>query len=272
MQGHPGKDAVFAGIQSFLHQVLMYRHPHIVFENMGNVIFAHIKFPGEGIQTQILLQMGVDVFTQIAEQKGLTRVDCRLFPLVYDAVDAQKKGCDITVQHGLVKDGDTLMFFDNIDQLSEQNLGGGKVGRKMMAADLIAVVITIENIRLHFLQTFKVFRGDPQDDSTVILVSVYKMRAVKHAGRNQTDIAVLERIHIFSDLIGEVPLQKEVNFIIIVAMHGHVKHHLVFVIKNFKVSCCHVLPVVKLAVIMSGHGISFLGEEGMNARKNGKHE
>ena len=57
---------------------------------MGNVVLAHKKFPGESIETQILVQVGIDVLAQTGEQGILLGLGMgRLFSHIDDSVDAQ---------------------------------------------------------------------------------------------------------------------------------------------------------------------------------------
>ena len=42
-QWNPGEDSIFACVQAFLDDVLVERNTHMVFKQMGNVVFADIK-------------------------------------------------------------------------------------------------------------------------------------------------------------------------------------------------------------------------------------
>ena len=113
------------------------------------MIFAHIKFTRKCIQTQILIQMCIDVFAQSGKKAALfTFRSCRLFPKINDAIDAQKQRCDITGNHRLMKRNIALAFFNNINQLVEQNLRICKIAGEMMTGNLISVIKAVGNIRM----------------------------------------------------------------------------------------------------------------------------
>ena len=104
-------------------------------------------------------------------------------------------------------------------------------------------------------ELLKIFRRQPQYDSPVGTVGVSELGAMEDARRDQTDISVLERVDIFSDLIGEIPLQKEIDFIVIMPMDRDIGELFILIVKNFKIGGGHVLPCLKLAVIVSCHSV-----------------
>ena len=235
VERHSGEDAVLAGVQPLFYQILMDGHAHVVLEYMGNVIFAHIKFPGQGVQTQIFLQVGIDVLTDVGEEEGLLYIGGGLLALVDDAVDGQQQGGNVAVQHGGVESGHPLMFLNDFNQFVEEDLGRGEIRGKMVAADLVAVLVAVGDVRLYLHELLKIFRRQPQYDSPVGTVGVSELGAMEDTRRDQTDISVLERVDIFSDLIGEIPLQKEIDFIVIMPMDRDIGELFILIVKNFKI-------------------------------------
>ena len=63
--GLSGENSVFAGMKPFFQDILMKRDSHVILENMGYMVFAHIEKRGQGIQAQIFPQMAVDVVTKV---------------------------------------------------------------------------------------------------------------------------------------------------------------------------------------------------------------
>ena len=116
----------------------------------------------------------------------------------------------------------------------------------MMAGDLIPIIETVGNIRMQCLQSCKKVRRQPKHHTAVRLVIAVKLRTMKNARWNQTDITVLEGVNIFSYLIGKISLQKEIYLIIIVAMHGYIRCFFVFIIEDLEIRGLHFLSFVEL--------------------------
>ena len=81
-----------------------------------------------------------------------------------------------------------------------------------MAADLVAVLVAVGDVRLYLHELLKIFRRQPQYDSPVGTVGVSELGAMKTPGGIR-QISPYWRGRHFSDLIGEIPLQKEIDFI-----------------------------------------------------------
>ena len=130
----------------------MDRHAHVLFKDMGNVVFAHIEFAGKGIEAQILIQMRVDIFAKSGKKAALFALGSRwAFAHIDNAVDAEQQGCNVAGDHGIMKRNVALTFFDDVDQFVKEDLGIGKVTGKMMAGDLVSIIETIGDIRVQCL-------------------------------------------------------------------------------------------------------------------------
>ena len=66
--GVVGQYGVLAGVKPLFQDVLVERNAHVVLEYVGNMVFAHIEKGRQAVQTQILLQMPVDVVTDVQVQ------------------------------------------------------------------------------------------------------------------------------------------------------------------------------------------------------------
>jgi hypothetical protein len=88
---------------------------------------------------------------------------------------------------------------------------------------------------------------------------ICKLGAVKYARRDQADISVFHRIQIFPDLIGQAAAQKKIDLVIIMSVHGYIRHVLIFIIVYFIIRRLHFLSGIKFRMIVFGHNL-FLSE------------
>ena len=66
--GLVGQYGVLAGVKPFFQDVLVEWNAHVVLKYVGDMVFAHIEKGRQAVQAQILLQVPVDVVTDVQVQ------------------------------------------------------------------------------------------------------------------------------------------------------------------------------------------------------------
>ena len=72
----------------------MERNPHVILENVGDVVFAHIEKRGQGVQAQILIQMAVHIIADIQVENIFVDRGFLVQAVVENAVDVDQEGHD----------------------------------------------------------------------------------------------------------------------------------------------------------------------------------
>ena len=95
----------------------MERDTHVVLEDVGDMVFAHIEFPGQAVKRQFLVQMFPDIVCQALIERLLSLGMLLVFLLVYDAVKVQDQIADTQRDPGVFPKAVSPCLFDQAEYL-----------------------------------------------------------------------------------------------------------------------------------------------------------
>lgn len=245
IERNPGEDSVFACLKPLFQHILVQGDSHMILKNMGDMILAYIEEGGEEIQAQIFFQMVVDIIADIqVEYVGVGR-RYLMAAVIEQPVHMQKKIAQLQVQAQVSEGMAAPVFFDQLHQESLYLLKLDEIGAEMILLPLPHIVKGIGEVGAGIAELFITGRADPEYKTPVRHPGALEDRAVGDAGRNQQVVPIYEGVGDLCNLIVHIPLEKKIEFIIIMPVRGNMGRRTVVIIENLKITVLHILAGVE---------------------------
>ena len=145
----------------------MERNPHVILENVGDVVFAHIEKRGQGVQAQILIQMAVHIIADIQVENIFVDRGFLVQAVVENAVDVDQEGHDGQGRGLPGKGAAAGELLHHVGEPPQNVLSGDVVRVEPVGLVSLGVVHRVGHILVVGAQTAVKALADPQHETAV---------------------------------------------------------------------------------------------------------